>query len=70
MSRTLLGPKRSWRYWSQHPNAIVVFVSEVDSAGSINRNIDREADFRVRGWPAVAAEPVHSVPRNGGDEAG
>jgi hypothetical protein len=60
---------RSWRYWNQDTNAIVVFVSEVDSTRFIYRDPDRKADFRINGWPAVSAEPVCAVPCNRGDKA-
>jgi len=60
---------RSWRYRDQDTNAIVVLISEVDSAGFIYRDPDREADFSINGWPTVPAEPVYAVPGNRGDES-
>jgi hypothetical protein len=59
---------RLWRYRSEHTNAIVALVGEINSPPSADCDTGGEGDFRGQRWSAVAAEPAHSGARNRMDE--
>ena len=48
---------------------MVVLVAEIDSARTVYRDTGWEAHLRSERRPGVAAEAVHSAPRNRVDEA-
>jgi len=54
----------SWRYRSQHPNPIVIFVREIDLPRFVYADTRRRTDVREKSETAVASEAVYPVSRD------